>query len=266
MNVYTFELQKQAWSIAFQTVVLAGLLAGLMLAVYPVYVGAEEQVKAALSGFPPEFAAAFGLAVENIFSYGGFYAFGNLYLTLVGAIFAATLGLSVFAREKRSQCIDFLLTKPLGRGKTFNAKLLACLSGLIVMNAVFVAVSFAVHAWSGDTQVSSDRIALVSLGMAGTQVVFLALGVFFALFLRRVRSVSGIASMLGMAGFVLMALVNLTEEDALRFVSPLQYFDPTPVFSTGSYDVAYVATAAALTVVLLVVSFVHFCKSDIASR
>lgn len=266
MNVYLFELRNQAGSIAFQTVMLSALLAGLVLGAYPIYTSGEAQVRAALEGFPPEFAAAVGLSVENIFSYGGFYAFGSLYLLLMGAIFAASLGLAVFSREKRSQCMDFLLAKPLGRTNVFIAKLCACITGLVVMNTVYIATALAVHVASGDTTASSQQIVLVSLGMAGTQAVFLACAIGAATFLRRVRSVSGMASLLGFSGFVLAALVSLTEEEALRVISPLQYFDPSPVFSTGSYQVEYVVVALVVIVVLVAVSFVRFRTSDIAAR
>ncbi|MEG0301802.1 ABC transporter permease subunit [Gordonibacter sp.] len=266
MNVYLFELRRQVGGIAVQTVVLAGLLALLMLGVYPIYAGAEDQVRSVLQGFPPEFAAAFGLSLDKLFSYGGFYAFGNLYLSLVGAIFAASLALAVFAREKRATCTDFLLTKPLGRTGAFLAKLLACVTGLVVVNAVYVTVAVAVHAASGDTSATAGEVALASLGLAGTQAVFLSLGVLAATLLRRVRSVSGMASVLGFGGFVLSALVNLTEEEALRYVSPLQYFDPSAVFSNGAFDPAYAATAAAVMVVALVVSFVKYRVGDVSSR
>ncbi len=266
MNVYLFELRRQAGGIVVQTAVLAGLLALLMLGVYPIYAGAEDQVRSVLQGFPPEFAAAFGLSLDKLFSYGGFYAFGNLYLSLVGAIFAASLALAVFAREKRSSCTDFLLTKPLGRTKTFLAKLLACASGLVVVNAVYVGVAVVVHAMSGDASASAEEVALASLGLAGTQAVFLSLGVLAATLMRRVRSVSGMASALGFGGFVLSALVNLTEEEALRFVSPLQYFEPSAVFSNGSFDPAYAATGAAVVAVALIVSFVKYRVGDISSR
>lgn len=266
MNVYLFELRRQAGGIVVQAMVLAGLLALLMWGVYPIYAGAENQVMTVLRGFPPEFAAAFGLSLEGLFSYGGFYAFGNLYLSLVGAIFAASLALSVFAREKRSACTEFLLTKPLGRTKVFLAKLLACATGLVVVNVLYVVVSAVVHAISGDTSASPGTVALASLGLMGTQGVFLSLSVLAAMLLRRVRSVSGMASVLGFGGFVMSALVNLTGEEALRYVSPLQYFEPSTVFATGSFDPVYVATAMLVVAAALIVSFVKYRVGDVSSR
>jgi len=266
MNVFLFELRQQLRQILLQTVVLSGLLMLFILGMYPIYLSAQDQVQTMLSGFPPQFATMFGMDVTNIFSYGGFYSFGNLYLVLVGAIMAASLGFAVFAREKRSRCADFLLTKPLGRTRTFCAKLLACIVGLLVVNLVFVAVSIALYEGTGEDSLAVSTVALVALGMAGTQLVFLSLSVLLSVFMRRVRSASGPATMLGFMGFVMTALVNLTGEQTLRYFSPSQYFDPSTVFSGSSYDGGYVMCALVVIVACLAISFVRYRAFDVPTR
>lgn len=266
MNVFLFELRQQMRGILLQTVVLSGLLMLFMLGMYPVYLSAHDQVQTMLSGFPPQFAAMFGMDVADIFSYGGFYSFGNLYLVLVGAIMAASLGFAVFAREKHSRCTDFLLTKPLGRTHAFCAKLLACIVGLLIINLVFVAVSIALYEETGENSLAVSTIVLVALGMAGTQLVFLSLSVLLSVFMRRVRSASGPATTLGFMGFVMTALVNLTGVQALRYLSPSQYFDPSTVFAGGSYDGGYAMCAFAVIVACLALSFVRYQTFDVPTR
>jgi len=266
MNVFAFELRQQIRGILLQTVVLSGLLMMFMLGVYPVYLSAQDQVQAMLSGFPSQFATMFGMNVTDIFSYGGFYSFGNLYLVLIGAIMAASLGLTVFTRERRSRCTDFLLTKPLGRTRVFCAKLLTCVTGLLIINLVFVAVSVFLYGETGESSLSVSTVILVALGMAGTQLVFLSLSVLLSVFTSRIRSVSGLATTLGFMGFVMTALVNLTEVQALRYFSPSQYFDPSTVFAGGSYDDGYVMCALAVTVACLAISFVRYRTLDVPTR
>ena len=99
---------------------------------------------------------------------------------------AASLGFAVFAREKRSRCADFLLTKPLGRTRTFFAKLLACVVGLLIVNLVFVAVSVALYEGTGEDSLAVSTVVLVALGMAGTQLVFLSLSVLLSVFMIKV--------------------------------------------------------------------------------
>ncbi|MEG0376209.1 MAG: ABC transporter permease subunit [Raoultibacter sp.] len=264
MNVYRFEFKHQALSIIWQTALLAGLLAILMVAVFPVYADAETQVRTVLEGFPPEFAAMFGIAIDSIFSYGGFYTFGFLYLSLVGAIMASSLGLAVFSREKRSQCLDFLLAKPISRTRIFATKLLVCLTGLAVVNVVFVVTAWVVHAVSSDTALSTTQVVLMALALAGTQLVFLALSIAVATFLRRIRSVSGVATAIGFAGFLLTMLPELVDEK-LRFISPLQYFSPSDVIATGSFDGTYGALACGVIAVALIASFVRYRFADVSA-
>lgn len=264
MNVYRFEFKHQALGVVWKTLLLAGLLAALMIVVFPVYADAEAQVRTVLEGFPPEFAAMFGIDISSIFSYGGFYSFGFLYLSLVGAIMAASLGVSVFSREKRSQCLDFLLAKPISRTRIFVTKLLVCLTALAVVNVIFVAAALVVHAISGDMTLSTAQVFLMALALGGTQLVFLALSIGVATFLRRIRSVSGVATAIGFSGFLLTMLPELVDEK-LRVISPLQYFDPSDVFTTGSFDGAYIALAFGIIAVVLMASYVRYRFADVSA-
>jgi hypothetical protein len=72
--------------------------------------------------------------LDEIFSFGGFYAFCFFYAAVMGAIMASSPGLDLFSREKRAKCTDFLMTKPITRGRLFFAKLLAALTLTVAAN------------------------------------------------------------------------------------------------------------------------------------
>ena len=74
----------------------------------------------------------------------------------------------------------------------------------------------------------------------------MAAGIAFSVFAKKIRSVSGIATAFGFGGFILTALYNLLEKEALRFIAPLKYFDTGPVFADGGYEPVFVVTAAVL--------------------
>ena len=92
MNVFRFELRRAWVSAAVWTLVILGLLGGLIIGALPAFLGSRAGVEAMLASFPPAFAAAFGLQMDNLFSFGGFYSFGYLYYSLFGAIMAAGIG------------------------------------------------------------------------------------------------------------------------------------------------------------------------------
>ena len=103
MNVFRFEI-KRAWvGVAIWTLVLCGLLVGLIAGALSAFLESRTAVENMLAQFPPAFAAAFGMQMDNLFSFGGFYAFGFLYYALFGAIMASSLGLDLFSREKREK-------------------------------------------------------------------------------------------------------------------------------------------------------------------
>lgn len=264
MNIYVFELKAQARSFVTGTLGLACMLLVLMLAVFPVYHEAQPQVEAVLAGFPPQFAAAFGLT-DAVFAFSGFFAFGFLYFSLIGAILGASWGISVFAREKRSNCTDFLLTKNPSRPRVFLSKLAVCLTGIVLSSAVFVATAAVVYLMSENMSggASLGRVVAAAATLAVIQLIFMSAGALVAVFVRRVRSVSGMATTFGIVGFILAAVPELTGEEALRVISPFTYLDVSEILTAGTLDGGYAALAAAVVVACLGIAFVQYCRVDV---
>ncbi len=262
MNTFAFETKAQAKGVAVWTACLVALLAVFGGAFYPAFVESRAAVQDALASLPPAFAAVFGVSMDAIFSYGGFFQFLYTYLGLVGAIMAAGVGLAAFGREKRSQCVDFLFVKPVSRGWLFVRKGLACLALLAAANAIFVAASIATYLANGQDRAGLGTLVLASLSLFFLQVVFLAVGAVVAVFARKVRSVSGMATALGFGGFALLALNSLLKEEALRYVSPLNYFNPGTVFETGGYDAKYAVAAAIVVVACVAAAWGKYSRSD----
>ncbi len=265
MSVYRFELKRSIGSAASWTAVLLALLIGLMRAVYPVYSASRADVERVLAGFPPAFTAAIGLSLNDMFSYGGFYAFGALYLTLLGTIMASTLGIAIFAREKRAKCTDFLLTKPVTRGAVFRQKLLAALTPLFLANFLYAAAMLWLYRTAGGTRVPAGNVLLASGALFLTQIVMLSVAVTAAVLFRRVRSVSGLSMAIAFGAFVLSALQSMLEEEALRYVTPYRYFDVTAAFFDGRFEARYALTAALVIAALMAVSYAVYCRRDAAA-
>lgn len=262
MNIYLFELKTQLKSFLIWVLSLLLVLFAFMSGIYPIFHDSLDTVQQMLRNFPPQFAAAFGLHVGDLFSYQGFFTIVGNYVTLIGAIMATALAVGIFAREKRSKCADFLLSKPRGRGSIFLAKLLAVFTMLAAANIVYVAAALALYRGAGQDAALTGQFMLAAGALFFTQLVFLGLGVFFATFAKKVRSVSGIATAFGFGGFILSALASLLQEEGLRFIAPLKYFDPSAVFARGGFEAKYVLTAVAVIVVCIGASYIKFCKSD----
>lgn len=262
MNVFRFELRAQLRGFLVWTVSLLGVFLLLILGFYGPFMSGRETTEQALASLPPAFSAVFGVELDRIFSYGGFFQFLYTYIGLMGAIMASSLALAAFSREKRAKCVDFLLTKPISRGRAFLLKLLSCLALLVLFNFLFLAASMAAYAGNGQEPSGMGTLALASSSLFFMQLTFLSIGALYAVLARRVRSVSGTATALGFAGFLLMALCSLTREEALRYLSPLTYFSPQAVFLTGGFEIRYVLTAAAVIAACAALAYGTYCHSD----
>lgn len=262
MNIYLFEIKAQIKSFIVWTTAIILLLFALMLGVYPVFYESLSEVIELLKGFPPEFAAAFGFNITDMFSFGGFFSFSLSYIVLVGAIMALSVSVAAFSREKRSKCTDFLLTKPRKRKKIFVAKLFSNITVLLMTNLIFIGASVIFFVNSEQDKELLAKFLLAACSLFFTQLVFMAAGIFFATFAKKVRSVSGVATAVGFGGFILSALANIIEGDEVRFIAPLKYFDATAVFTSGGYEIKYAVTAVSIAIVCIVLAFIKFCSGD----
>lgn len=262
MNIFLFELKAQIKTFIIWTSVLLLTYTVFFEGIYPIFYDSLEDVLKMLSGFPPEFAAAFGVNITDMFSYSGFFSFCFMYISIIGVIMAITLTVSAFAREKRSKCADFLLTKPIIRRDIFKAKLLSNLVLLIISNIIFTAGAVVLYLSENADGALTGKFIIAASGIFFTQLVFLSVGIFYAVFTKKVRSIAGAATAFGFGAFILSALVNILEEEALFFIAPLKYFEPASVFSSGAYPTKYVIAAVIIFTVLTCLAYIKFCKSD----
>ena len=261
MNVFLFEMRQQLRSLVSDCAIMALIAVALLALCYPVYSDAKTQAEALLASYPPEFLITFGIN-DDIFTFAGFFGFSYLYLSLTAAIMAAAWGLSVFGRESRSRCESFLLSKPRSRASVFAAKLAACLACIAVLTIVTVVACLASQQIVSADEVDAGRVALAALGLTGLELVFMSVGAAIACLARRIRSISGVATALGIGGFVLSSLPSLLDEEVLKFASPFSWFDPMLIFREGSFNAEHLAMAAAVVVVFLAVSFVCSTRRD----
>lgn len=256
-TIFRFEMKRQLIPFCLWTAALIGVLWGLMAGVYPTFQESAADIQKVVEGFPPQFAAAFGVNISDIFSFGGYYSFCFAYLGVMGAIMAASVGISIFSRERRAQCSDFLMTKPVSRGRIFTWKLVSGLFILTAANVIYLITAAAIGR-ANDTPMMAAGLSLLM-----TQLVFFALGIFYAVFAKRVRSVSGAATAFGFGAFLLSALYNIIGEEALRVLVPLKYFEPAAVFNQGRYEMRYALMGCFVGVVCLLSAYIRYTQSDI---
>jgi len=263
MNIYIYEIKAQFKSFIIWTVSLLLTMYVFMGGIYPSYQKSAVDLVKVMEGFPKQFTQIFGFQMFSMFSYSGYYSFAFGYIGLVAGIFAVIVSLSIFAREKRLKCLDFLVTKPISRQQIFWVKLLACLTIIIAINVFYVVGNMIMYNQNNQSSDLTGRFILASLGIFFTQLVFLAIGLFIATFSKKIRSVSGFATAIGFIAFILSALTNIIDEEVVNLIAPLKYFEPSNVMEKGYFEVKYMLVAVILIAFCTVTSYIRFCKSDI---
>lgn len=257
MNVLKFELSQNVKSLVGWSVAILGTLCVFMLGIYPAFEQEADNLLEMMQGFPPQFLAAFGFDISIMFSKLGFLSFTFAYIGLIGAIMALSFGIGVFSKEKRAKCSDFLLSKPISRAKIFLVKLVCCGLLLGIFNILYVAVLY-LFMPSG-----SDLFFYYASSLFFTQMVFCTIGAAVGVFAPKVRSVSGMATGLGIVAFAMSALANTLDKEWINFFAPLKYFDLGIVIKNSQFDVKLVVAAVVVTVTCTALAYIRYTKQDV---
>jgi ABC-2 type transport system permease protein len=263
--VYRFELRREITAALIWAEVISAVLLLLLYGFYPIFLDSRAAMEGYIAALPPEMVSAFGLNLDDLFSFEGFFGMVYLYESILGGIMISSVTLAVFAREKQNKCSDFLLTKPKTRSKIFLEKLLCCLTLIGIVNIPYAALYLLSYFDdTGALRLPSSAVLNV-LCLPLTQLVFLSFGMFLAVFLRKIRSAAGLGAEIAIFAFLISAVHSLTGKEIFQFFSPLFYFSPHAVAETGGYDISGVATAAVLTLGLSAAAYWKYTKSDLVA-
>ncbi|MFZ7101741.1 MAG: ABC transporter permease subunit [Peptococcaceae bacterium] len=262
MNIFRHELKAYRKSTIIWTLSLIGLVV-LFFTLFPSISKEAGEFKKLMEGFPEAVRIALGLAVENIGSIIGFYSYGFLYISLVGAIQAMNLGVSIVSREVREKTADFLLTKPVTRSQVLTAKLLAALSSLVLTNVGYLAGAITIASLVATQEFSLKIFLLISLTLFYIQLIFLALGLIISVVIPKLKAVLPISLGTVFAFFMIGALAATTGDDALRYITPFKYFEVNYIAQHAGYETSFIVAALSFITAALTASYFIYNKKDI---
>lgn len=264
MNIYLFEVKNILKSWFWWTFSIIMVLLVFMISVYPVFLDGGEELIELFKSFPPEFLTALGIDMNNLLDIEAFYSFSFLYIGLMSAIMAVSISVNVFSREKRSKCMDFILTKPIKRIKIYIYKLFTCLTAIILSNLIYTLCAVVMFFTQEKDYIFTLETLQHVLSPFFTQIVFMSFGIFISIMFRKIRSVSVIASSVGIIALILSTFINLMEKEYLFFLAPLKYFEPSYIVRDGTFDIKLVIFAIILTFTLIFLSMKKYCDEDIS--
>jgi ABC-2 type transport system permease protein len=264
MNMFLHELKAYRKSTVIWTLSLVALMV-LFLSMFPSFSKDAEEFKKLLEGFPVELRKAIGLSVDSIATLIGFFSYAFLYLKLAGAIQAMNLGTSILSKETREKTADFLLTKPVTRVQVVTSKLLAAFVSLVITNIVFITATFVMASIVSVDAFNKEALFLIAISLFFLQLMFMALGiVVFAMF-PRIKSVITVSLGTVFGFFMLGMISSTTKDEALRYLTPFNYFDSAYITKHAGYETSFLITAAIFIIAAVVASYYLYSKKDVHS-
>ncbi|MDH3943509.1 MAG: ABC transporter permease [Anaerolineae bacterium] len=265
MNIFLQEFKMNFKSVVTWSLSIAVFIMFYM-GVYPTFAADAELINEMMANFPPELLMAFGMDQTDLSTVLGFFSFIFVLCQVMLAIQAANYGFSILSVEERDLTADFLLAKPVRRSRILTSKLLAALTGLTITNAVVWISSFtAVNLFRGERTFETQPFILLLLSIAVFQLVFLALGMFISLLVKKVRNVTPYSMGLAFGMYVLSAFGDMLGDAKLELITPFKHFEPHFIVNNGNYDLPLAYLSVSFIVVAIVGSYVLYSKRNIAS-
>ena len=263
MILYLQEIRQNAKSLVIWIVCIVGLYTFAM-AMFPTFSQNPNMINDIMKTFPKEMLDAFGISAADFSQPLDYMSYMFQYILLAAGAQAILLGSSIVSKEEADKTIEFLYAKPVTRAYIMTSKLLAGVTLLAVLNAVFLGASIAVLNIVA-TGVDTGRVALLCLTMFLIQLMFFALGLVISMIPRRARRSTSISLGILFATFFLGIMSSVTPSlNGLRYVSPMKYFEPTELVHNGTLGTLYLVIVAAVVVGSVAGSYALYKRRDLS--
>lgn len=262
MNVFRYEF-KNNYKPALIWGVSIGLMAFYFLMMFPTFQNDMKPILELLKNYPQEALKALGMTGE-IQSFSGFMSFIMLYPLLCGSIQALIAGIGVISKEGARKTSDFLFTKPQSRLHILLGKYAAVFVCMLISGALFTLINYigcVVYVKEFDVTL----FALMCGAFVLTQLFCLSIGFCIGCVVRRIKSPNGVGIGIGALFFAMHMVVNMVEDQALAFLSPISYLNPSYISAHQGYDPVMLAVLAVLTVGFACAGILYYKKKDIHS-
>ncbi len=262
-NIYKHEFRMRVKSILTWSAAL--IIMGLVFfSIFPAFADQAAVLNEALTRFPPEFLAAFGMDKVDLSTILGYYSFIFLFFQICLAIQAGNYGFGLVSIEETELTADFLLSKPVSRAQILLSKLVAALTSLALTDLVMWVSSVGfIHLFRAGRTYEARTLVVLLLSIVLFQWFFLSVGLIVSLLVKRVRSVTPYSLGLGFGMYVLSAFSGMLGDVKLELITPFKHFDPSYIIQHGAYDAPLVLLNVTVTVIALAASYRLYLRRDI---
>lgn len=263
MNIFIRELRAYRKSLIIWSVAVFFLIIGA-LGKFAAYNAAGQSMTELLSQIPKSIKSVLGMGNFDLTTIRGFYGMCFLYTVLMATIHASMLGAGIISKEERDKTTEFLMVKPVSRGKIITSKLLAALFNIAVFNIITLVISIALVANYSKGENITREICLFMGAMFILQLIFLTIGTGIAAASRRPKGAASIATAVLLGSFIISSIVGIYDKlDFLKYITPFKYFEAEKLLEKGGLDPVFVVLSAVIIAVMLYVTYVCYKKRDL---
>jgi ABC-2 type transport system permease protein len=262
-NIFIHEFRMRLKSLLIWSLSLTALLF-FYYSIFPTFSDQAALTKIMLAKFPPQLLEAFGMNRMDLSTVLGYSAFIFVFVQLCLAIQAGNYGFGLVSIEENELTADFLLSKPISRGRVIVTKFLAALSILLLTVLVVGVVSFgSILIFRENHEYDPGLLLLLVFSLPILQLFFISVGLAVSLLVKRVRSVTPYSLGLGFGAYVLNAFSGVFGDIKLEYITPFRHLDPAAIVANKGYDIPLVLLNVAITVIALGVSYWLYIRRDI---
>ncbi|MCF7931215.1 MAG: ABC transporter permease [Acholeplasmataceae bacterium] len=209
------------------------------------------------------FFKALGVEITDLSTPEGFVSLESVYLYIPLAIYGALLGGTLISKEERDKTAEYLFTLPVSRTKVIISKIVVGVFYNILVNLFVVIATYLTYLRFSPTQAFTEFLINLSIGLIGTQMVFMAIGMLLASTMKQYKK-SGAATLGIVIGtYFLFVLIGFTDKiDFLRFFTPFKYFAAGDMLN-GIFHLEYIIISISIFIVGLSGLFIFYRRRDL---
>jgi ABC-2 type transport system permease protein len=238
-----------------------GAYAGFIIWYFTVLEGVDyEDI---FNDLPPAMLEAFG--IENLSTIEGFLGaqvFNFVWLLGLGLYFAYVAG-GIIASDIETERLDLLLSLPITRSRLLFEKFAALLVPVIAVNALGGPIIYLFVVAVGET-IPIDHLFLAHLLSVPFLLVCAGIGLVFSVAVDRaaIAERAAVGTVFGLY-LVESSVGGADGYDWIQYLSPTQYYKPTPILIEGSFEPIDSAILLVAFVGLLLLSQALFERRDV---
>ena len=264
MLLYLRELSdnKKTFFIWTGTLIVINII---IFSFYPSIADEAASFKELLQSYPEVMLKIFGahqLDLSNILHSFGVYSY--LFISLLGSIYALSLGSEIIAKEQNDKTIEFLLAKPISRRSIITSKTMAVFTYILVFNLILFIFDYALLEIFKRDQYSIKLFVILSLGGLMLHLTYAAIGIFISSVITKVRTVMPISLGIVFGMFAISKASSISDRlSGLKYITPFSYVDATDIITNGRIDYIFIIIMIAIIAFFMSAAYVYYSRKDI---